>query len=322
MEKNQITSTQSDISVFYYFGKMVWGIVRAFFLISIAFVILYPLIYMLSMSFRSAADFYDVTVVWIPKHFTLDNYKKIILEMGMADPLLNTIIMSVFSTMVQIFITALTGYGFARFKFKGSMVLFIFVIITIMMPAQMINIPNYLNMRNLDFFGIIEFIAGEPSPINLVNSHFSFIIPALLGQGFMAGLFILIFRMLFQGMPIELEEAATIDGCGYFGTYIRVMFPNAKTALVICSIFSLVWYWNDYFGPYVFLTSIRTLPVYLMDFFQIVNQYLPAVHRNNVYYTIPLQQAACVFSILPLLVLFLLSQKFFRQGLERSGIVG
>lgn len=322
MTKKENLNVQSDISVFYYLGKMVWSIARAFFLISIAFVILYPLMYMISMSLRSAVDFYDVTVVWIPKHFTLDNYRKIIVDMGMADPLINTAVIAVISTAIQIFITALTGYGFARFKFKGSMIMFVFVIITIMMPAQMINIPNYLNMRNLDFFGTIELITGNPSPINLVNSHFSFLIPALFGQGFMAGVFILIFRMLFQGMPIELEEAATIDGCGYFGTYIRVMFPNAKTALVICSIFSLVWYWSDYYGPYVFLTSIRTLPVYLMDFFQIVNQYLPAVQRNNMYYAIPLQQAACVFSIVPLLIVFLLSQKFFRQGLERSGIVG
>ncbi|MBR7132103.1 MAG: carbohydrate ABC transporter permease [Clostridia bacterium] len=322
MENNQIRNSASDISVFYYLGKAVWSIVRAFFLICIAFVILYPLVYMLSMSFRSAADFYDVTVVWIPKHFTLENYKKIIFEMGMATPLLNTVIISALSTVAQIFIAALTGYGFARFKFKGSMVLFVFVVITIMMPAQMINIPNYLNMRNLDFFGIIELIIGKPSPINLVNTPFAFIVPALFGQGFMAGLFILIFRMLFQGMPVEFEEAATIDGCGYFGTYMRVMLPNSKTALIICSIFSLVWYWSDYYGPYVFLTSIRTLSVYLMDFFNIVNQYLPSAFKGNVYYTIPLQQAACVFSILPLLVMFLLSQKFFRQGLERSGIVG
>ncbi len=322
MNKNAVNNTQSEISVVYLLGKTAWSIIRAFFLISIAFVILYPLMYMLSMSFRSAIDFYDVTVVWIPKHFTLENYKKVIFEMGMSDPLLNTAVISVVSTALQIFVAALTGYGFARFKFRGSGILFIFVIITIMMPAQMINIPNYLNMRNLDFFGIIELITGKSSPINLVNSYLSFIVPAVMGQGFMAGLFILIFRMLFQGMPVELEEAATIDGCGYFSTYMRVMLPNAKTAIVISSVFSLVWYWSDYYGPYVFLTSIRTLSVYLMDFFQIVNQYLPSVHRNNVYYTIPLQQAACVFSILPLLILFLLSQKFFRQGLERSGIVG
>ena len=173
MKKNNINIKQTRISNF------VWAVVRWFFLINIAFIIIYPLMYMISMAFRSPIDFLDATVVWIPKHFTLDNFKKIIFEAELWNPLLNTFIVTFFCGIAQLLVTSLTGYGFARFKFKGCNILFVFVLITIAMPPQMINIPNYLIMRNLDFYGIIKLIIGTPSPVSLINSPLSFIIPAV-----------------------------------------------------------------------------------------------------------------------------------------------
>ena len=318
---SKLEQDQIAISPLYYMGRLFWNVLRWFFLISIAFIILYPLLYMLSMSFRSAKDFYDVTVVWLPKNFTLENFRKILFEVDLHIPMLHTAAISFGSTLLQLFITSMTGYGFARFRFKGNGFLFMFVIMTIMMPPQMVNIPNYLLMKNLDLFGIIGAITGSPSPINLLNNYASFYIPAVLGQGFRAGLFILIFRQFYTGLPVELEEAAMIDGCGHAQTFFRIMLPNARTPMIVCGTFSLVWYWGDYFAPHVFLVSIRTLAVQLMDFHAVLNKYLPLAQQNS-YYKIPLEQAACIFSILPLILLFVITQRFFVQGIDKTGIVG
>lgn len=321
MQQPNNIQARDNISVAFYAGRVLFSVLRWFFLISVAFVIIYPLIYMLSVSIRSFEDFYDVTVVWIPKHFTLENFRMIIFDVGLWGPMLNTAIISFGSTVGNLFIGAMTGYGFARFKFKGNGLLFIFVIITIMMPSQMIQIPSYLVMMDLDFFGIIEAITGSGSGISLIDSFAAFLIPAFLGQGMRAGLFILIFRQFFLTMPVELEEAARIDGCGHFRTFISVMLPNAKTSMFICGMFSIVWYWSDYYGPFVYLAGKKTLAVDLMNINELLNLHL-SNDQQSTYHKLPLQNAALLFGLLPLLVLFFFSQKSFKQGLERSGIVG
>ena len=318
--RNEIENGK-NISLGYYAGRIVWNLLRWYFLISIAFVILYPLMYMLTMAFRSPQDFFDVTVVWIPKHFTMDNFKRVIFDMGLMEPLANTLIIAVLSTAFQILVTAMTGYGFARYQFCGNTLLFLLAVVTIMMPSQMINLPNYLVMKNLDFFGIIQAIIVKPSPVNLLNSPLAFVVPAALGQGLMSGLFILIFRQFFANMPTELEEAAIIDGCGHGKIFWLVMLPNAGTALVICSIFSLTWYWTDYQGPFIFLTTLRTMAVELMNFSSLAGKVLDQ-SQQSAHYIMPMQQAACIVAILPVLILFLVSQRFFAKGVERSGIVG
>lgn len=314
---------RDTISVAYYAGKVLFSVLRWFFLISVGFIIVYPLLYMLSMSIRTPADYYDVTVVWIPKHFTMMHYELIVGKVGLWKPMLNSIIIAFGSTVGQLFIGALTGYGFARFNFKGNGLLFIFVIITIMMPTQMIQIPSYLIMMDFDLFGVLRAILGHETGIRLTDSFAAFLIPAFLGQGMRAGLFILIFRMFFITMPVELEEAARIDGCGCFKTYIRVMLPNAKTPLFICGMFSIVWYWADYFGAfsYIYSDSLKPLSVHLYNINDLLNKYLESAQQNNSY-KMPAWNAALLFGLLPLLIVFVFAQNSFKQGLERSGIVG
>ncbi len=323
MEQPNNIQARNTISVAYYAGKIVFSVLRWFFLIAVGYIIIEPLLYMITMSIRTPADYYDVTVVWIPKHFTLDHYKRIIFEMDFWRPMLNSSIIAFGSTIGQIFVGAMTGYGFARFKFKGNGLLFILVIITIMMPTQLIQIPNYLVMMDLDFFGIFKAIFKHGTGIRLTDSFAAFLVPAFLGQGMRAGLFILIFRMFFLTMPVELEEAARIDGCGHFRTYISVMLPNAKTPIFIMGLFSIVWYWADYFGPHslLFDNNKKPLAVTLYDINNVLNKYLES-DEEILAYKMPLWNASLLFGLLPLLVLFILAQKFFKQGLERSGIVG
>ena len=323
MDRPNNIEIRNNISVGYYAGRMLFSVLRWFFLLSVGFIIIYPLLYMISMSIRTPADYYDVTVVWIPKHFTLQHYKMVVGKIQLWRPMISSIIIAFGSTVGQLFVGALTGYGFARFKFWGNGILFIFVIITIMMPTQMIQIPSYITMINLDFFGLFKAILGHETGIRITDSYLAFLLPAFLGQGMRAGLLILIFRMFFITMPVELEEAARIDGCGYLKTYFRVMLPNAKTPIFICGMFSVVWYWADYWGAFSYISSekLKPLSVYLFNLHNLFDRYLENNQQNNSY-KMPMWNASLLFGLLPLLLVFIFAQKSFKQGLERSGIVG
>lgn len=316
-----IDYNQIEISPGFYAKKCLWTLLRGLFLLSMSFVILYPLLYMASMAFRSAEDFYDVTVVWLPKNWTLENLKFAILDAELLNAMGHTFFIAVVSSLLQVMITSLAGYGFARFRFKGNKILFALAIFTIIIPPQMMNIPNHLLMKNFDFFGVIRLLTGAPSSIHLLDSPLAFFLPAVLGQGLRAGVFILVFRQFYSGLSAELEEAALIDGCGYRKTFFRVMLPNATTPMMVSFLFSVVWYWNDYYMSFTYLSSYRTLAVQLMDLRERLATLLP-YEKQTAYYIIPIEQAACLFSILPLLLLFLVGQKFFVQGIDKTGIVG
>lgn len=148
--RKTIDISHMEISPLYYAGRAVTTLLRWLFLLAVAFIILYPLVYMLSMAFRSPKDFMDVTVIWIPKTPTLDNFKTAIGRVGMLRAMGYTVYISTVSSILQIFVTCLAGYGFARFRFKGNAVLFVMVILTIIVPPQMLGMPNYLLMKNFD----------------------------------------------------------------------------------------------------------------------------------------------------------------------------
>lgn len=310
------------ISPLYYTGQWMGSVLRWMFLICIAFIILYPLLYMVSISLRSADDFLDVTVVWLPKTLTFSNFKTAILEIDMLDAMKNTAIISGVSSILQVFIACLTGYGFARFKFRGNGLLFMVVIFSLVVPPQMLSMPNSLLFKNFDFFGLYHLITGTPSSINLSGGFLTYFLPALFGQGLRSGVFILIFRQFFTGLPKELEEAAFIDGCGYGRTFTKVMLPNAIMPMVLCMLFSTVWYWGDCYLAYVNLTNTRVLATLLTGMRAMLESVLTRDEFASAYSLIPIEQAACLFSILPLILVFIVGQKFFVQGIDKTGLVG
>lgn len=325
MDSIKIKSNQNDhieISPMYYLGGVCSTILRWLFLLAISFVILYPIIYMISMSIRSTTDFYDLTVVWVPKNFTLDHFKTVILQLDIAKPMFRTFLITLVCTLAEIAVTSTVGYGFARFRFKGSGVLFAIVIFTVVVPPQMLNLANYLLMRNFDFFGLIEAIKGAPSGINLLDSYWAFFLPAILGMGLRSGLLILIFRQFYAAIPVELEEAALIDGCGFFKTYIRIMMPNLSNAFCLCAIFSMVWYWTDYYYSLVCLPTMKTMALQVNNIQQLLLNRKGLWGGTSVYNITPKMLAACLLFILPLVIFFLLIQKRFSQSIENSGLVG
>ncbi|SFX15960.1 carbohydrate ABC transporter permease [Ruminococcus sp. XPD3002] len=292
----------------------VWPFFRTFILIGLSFVILYPLIYMVSCTFRERGDMNDPTVMWIPRHYTLDVLKETVQAMDFWNTLKNTLILNIGCSLVQVISCAITGYGFARFSFKGKKLLFGIVIMMILVPPQVISLPLYSQFR---FFGI-----GDLT-VNLIDSMATMYLPALTANGIRAGLMILIFRQFFRGLPRELEDAAYIDGCGPLRTFIQVMAPNAASAFLTVFLFSVVWYWNDYYVSSTFFTNTRTIALMLqnLDTELKVRLFNSATADVSPREQIVWKEAGCLISITPILIMYVCLQKYFTEGIERSGIV-
>lgn len=298
------------------FIEKVWPFFRFLIIFGLSFVILYPLIYMVSCTFRERSDMSDPTVMWIPRHYTLQVLTETIKAMDFWKTLGNTLILNIGCSLVQVVSCAITGYGFARFKFKGKGLLFGIVIMMILVPTQVISLPLYTQFR---YFGIRGLFS-----LNLIDTMWTMYLPALTANGIRSGLMILIFRQFFKGLPRELEDAAYIDGCGPLKTFVRVMVPNAASAFLTVFLFSVVWYWNDYYVSSTFFTNNKTVALMLQN---LDSQLKIALFNDATVEISPREQivwkeAGCLLSITPILLLYTLLQKHFTEGIERSGLVG
>ncbi len=303
-------------------GRVLFNI--GFFLLvsGLCFVLLYPILFMLTMAFRPMEQGIDPSVIWIPKSLTLDNVKLAWEVLRFSETLKNTLLIHIPSSLLQVAVCATTGYGFARFKFKGRGLLFALVLLTIMVPPQLTIIPLARSLAYFDFFGlgrIVELFGGAGT-VNLLNSPAPFYLLAAFGTGIKAGLFIFIFRQFFRGLPRELEEAALIDGCGFFASFTRVILPNAGAVIVSAIILSVVWYWNDYYYTSVFSPNMQTVSMALSGmgtFYEQVYNQRAQEHETSI-----LLQAGALLVILPILIMYIILQRRLVQGMERSGLVG
>jgi multiple sugar transport system permease protein len=195
--------------------------------------------------------------------------------------------------------------------------LFALVIFTIIIPPQLINLPQYLFFLNFDILGIFRALLG--GTLNFNNSIMPIVLPAVFGQGLKTGLFIYIFRQFYRGMPIELEEAGYLDGCGTVRTYFRIMLPNAAPAFITVGLLSFVWHWTDVFNQAQFLTQNPTLSMRLVGIVGLITR---SSQVTDISYVTPAKYAGVALVILPLIIVYLVGQRFFVQSVERSGIVG
>lgn len=305
---------------------MLWRIGRSLILFGLCFIILYPLLYMVSCAFRAQEDMHDPTVMWIPRHLTLSILQQTWSAMDYDKTLVRTIFLNIGCSFVQVAVCALTGYGFARFRFRSRELLFGIVILQILVPTQIISIVQYMEFRYcLGLQPLMERISPAlGSAFNLIDSPLTMYLPAMMGNGIRAGLMIYIFRQFFKGMPQELEDAAYLDGCGPFRTFWQVMTPNASAAFLTVFLFSVVWYWNDYYVSSTFFTQNSTMALMLKN----LNTQLSLVLFNSATVEVsPREQilwmeAGCLLAVFPLLLLYIILQKHFTEGIERSGLVG
>ena len=293
------------------FLTVFWKIFRALLLIALGYILVYPLFYMLSMTFRDAQDMYDVTVTWIPKHFTMENLARVWDAMEFPAAFGRTLLFSVFCSLFSLVTCSLAGYGLARFKFKGSGALFALMLFTIIVPGQFFILPTYLNFSS--FTNITN--------IQILNTPLSMILPAMLGTGIRSGLYIYIFRQFFKGMPRELEEAAYMDGCGYMSTFLRIMVPSAVSAFVTCFLFSFVWNWNDYQISSMLMETKKTLSSALLSLRSVLLNSEITGEQPDVTRVLVDLQAGSLLVVTPVLALYLVLQRFFVESIERTGLV-
>lgn len=299
------------------------SVVRAILCIGFAYTILYPLLIMLSRAFMSAEDLYDNSVVWIPKTFTLDTVKAMLKVLDYPKTLWNSVWISLVVTALQLVSCMMAGYGFARFKFPCRGLLFGGVIFSLLVPPQLVVLPEYLNFNSFDIFGLFKLITGEP--LNLLKTSLPIFIKALTANGIKCGLYIYIFRQTFANMPIETEEAATVDGAGTLRTFTSIMVPAASNSAITVALFSFVWQWNDRFFSGIYLKE-KTLS---MAYSGVSSEVAISINPNFVnynFYNTTIQAAfkgtSVLLILIPVILVFLVLQKYFVDSIENSGITG
>ena len=293
----------------------IWKLMRFVLLVGLSFMILYPVFVKFSASLKSTADMMDSTVVFIPKNPTLQNYKIVLNSVNYALTLLMTVLFCLVQSLLQLASCSLVAYGIARFKFKGHKLLFGMAVLTLIIPPQIILLPLYIRFHFFGITNIFQF-SGIFSGVDLINTYWPFLLLSGTALGFKNGLYIYLLRQHFKNMPMALEEAAYIDGCGPFRTFLRIMLPGSVPMLVTVFLFSFVWQWNDPVYSGIFFPEIPTLAnkLYGMVF--------TTMGAGTTLMSAVLESPKFFLLITPIVILYLFTQKLFVQSISRSGIVG
>lgn len=293
----------------------IWKLMRFVLLVGLSFMILYTVFVKFSASLKSTADMMDSTVVFIPKNPTLQNYKIVLNSVNYMLTLLMTVLFCLVQSLLQLASCSLVAYGIARFKFKGHKLLFGMAVLTLIIPPQIILLPLYIRFHFFGITNIFQF-SGIFSGVDLINTYWPFLLLSGTALGFKNGLYIYLLRQHFKNMPMALEEAAYIDGCGPFRTFLRIMLPGSVPMLVTVFLFSFVWQWNDTVYSGIFFPEIPTLAnkLYGMVF--------TTMGAGTTLMSAVLESPKFFLLITPIVILYLFTQKLFVQSISRSGIVG
>jgi len=274
-------------------------------LISIGFLYLYPILYMLSNSFKSTSDIVNPMVNWVPTRLYFGNYEKSFLVLNYFPTLFKSLLVTLVPALIQTIVTSFIGYGFAKYNFKFKKTLFVLVLMTFVIPAQVYMIPRYVMFFEL----------------KLLENPLAIILPALFGQGINSAIFILIFYQFFRMIPYSINEAAEIDGAGPYFIFFRINVPLAVPAFITSFLFGLVWYFNETYISSLFLgASYPNLQFRLASFvsdFSSQYQSEQLIRLNE-----GIRLAATLLTILPMLIVYFTIQRWFVEGVEKTGITG
>ena len=276
-------------------------------LVLFGFVFVYPILYMIAYSFMSTADLVDSNVNYLPTGLEWSNYFEAWKVLNYPKVFLQTMMVSVLPAICQTVVCALTGWGLARFKFKGSKVLFALIIFTFIIPSCLTMLPTVTLYAKMGITGTV----------------FAYIIPALFGQGFKSAVFILIFYQYFKSIPQTIIEAAEIDGANTFKVFWHIGIPSAKSAILLTVLLSIVWYYNETVLASIFFGSaITTLPLGIENFKASFDAIYQGSSESGKSVNEAIYMAGTILNILPLVVLYAFTQKFFIQGMDKAGITG
>ncbi len=304
-------------------GKILGRIVFYVLCACLAYQLLYPVLYMISMAIRDPADVNDPSIIWVAKHFTLDNFRDTIKTMDFFSAFRVSITLCVVCGVLDVFSCAVAGYGFARFNFFGKNILFVLVVFTMVVPTQTLVLPLYVRWRYADFGGLVQLFTGKES-INLIGTLWPLIIPSIFAMGVRSGLFIFIYRQFFMNLPVALEDAAYIDGAGPYRTFLSIMLPNIKNAIITVFLFSFMWNWGEYYLSKQFLgSSNRSIMVALSSIRQDLSSLSSLAGTqilSNPEKVATRVMAGCLLTAAPMLITFILTQRFLADSIEHIGI--
>ncbi len=272
-------------------------------LLNISLIYLNPFFYMISSMLKNATDSIDYTVGWIPRQFEWNNLVLAYKGLDYTKGFFNSIIISLFPALLQVVSCSIAGYAFARLSFPFKKLAFILLLLSFIVPAQVTLIPMFVLYKNL----------------SILFTPLTFVLPALLGHGIKGALFVIIYRQFFLTQPVSLEEAAKIDGAGIIRRFFQIMFPLSRPAMIVVFLFSFVWHWNEAYLAGIMLGSkFRTLSTSLNSLLENVKQLSPEASELL---STSLVMAGSFLIVLPPLITYIFTQKWFTEGVERTGLV-
>ena len=258
-------------------------------LIVLSITMLVPFLWKISSSLKTTQEMFAVPPTWIPRYLAVENYSYMLSAAPWVKYFANTAFISVLTILGQLATCSMAAYAFARLRFKGRDLIFIIYLGTMMIPFQVVMIPQ---------FKIIKILG-------LVNTHWSLIVPGIFNA---FGTFLL--RQFFLTIPKELEDAAKIDGCSYPRIFWEIILKNSKAALMTLIVFTFMNTWNDFLRPLIFLNDdqLWTLSMGLAKF-----QGTYVTQWNQM-------MAGALITMIPVLVLYIFAQRYFVQGIVMSGL--
>ncbi len=248
-----------------------------------------PFVWMFLTSFKSSGGIFAYPPEWLPKHPTFAHYQKLFSEIRFLLHFKNSLIVAISATTINLFLSSMAGFAFAKYKFPGREKIFTFLLASMMIPGQVTMMPIFLLLKK----------------IGLLNSYFG-----LIATGAVSVFGIFLIRQFMISIPNDLIESARIDGCSEFRIYWNIMLPLCKPVLATLGIFSFMGAWNDFLWPLIVMITedMYTLPVALANL-------------NGQYPTeFGLLMAGAVVVVLPILLIFIFAQKFIIKGIATTGL--
>lgn len=276
------------------------------FLFVLCLIFLIPLFLMILTSLKSMPEIMASQFVWKPEQWLFSNYREAMEKGDWFVYFKNTFLVTVITVAISLVLNSMAGYGFARIPFCGRNTLFFFALTGMMVPQQITMIPVFINLKNFPLVGGNDILGHGGS--GMINTYAGLILPYIVGA---FGVFLC--RQFYMNFPVSLDDAAKIDGCSRFMAYFRIYLPLSKPILATLAVLKASQTWNDYLWPLIMVNKDETMTVQLAVVAKFTTEY--SIQWN-------LLMAATALIILPLLVLFIFTQKYFVEGIVTTGMKG
>lgn len=295
-QKNDPGITAKSATASYRTKKTIKTTLYHIFVILVGFVMIYPLVWLVMSAFKPTGEIFSTADSLIPANFTTANYPKGwagFAGYSFSSFFKNSFVVSGLATLGSLLSSPLVAFGFSRLRFRGRKIWFSLMLITMMLPYQIIMIPQYIIFNNLGWVGTI--------------------LPLVVPNFFSGAFFVFLIMQFIDGIPRDLDEAAKIDGCSWYGIYVRIILPLIVPAIVTCGIFSFMWKWDDFLASLLYLTSPDkyTVAIALKLFAD------PSSGSDW-----GAMFAMATLSIVPIMLIFIFCQKYLIEGISTEGLKG